>query len=95
MSSAADDSTLKSPAHKAEAALTFLQQQGLSHAAASTLLRKRSSYAKWDVQTKLQPAVAPWKEDLGIQQMTKILQSFPKLVQRYLVNSTSRPSLPY
>jgi len=40
---------MKSPANKADAAITFLQQQGLSKSEASTLLHKHPSYAKWDV----------------------------------------------
>jgi len=79
ISSAADDSMLESPANKADAAITFLQQQGLSNAEASTLLHKYPSCAKWDVQTRLQPAFAQWKQELGIQQFAKTLGTIPKL----------------
>ena len=55
---------------------------GLSAAASNKVLKKCQMYLQWDCESKLQPALQLWLQELGSEKLREVLQYAPHLLER-------------
>lgn len=82
---AAASSARAVPASDEAAVRASFAEAGLSGKAVEKVLKWYPSYLRWDVNTKLAPALQLWHEELGSTELTIRLQQLPRLL-------TSKPS---
>ncbi|KAL3162594.1 hypothetical protein ABBQ38_008642 [Trebouxia sp. C0009 RCD-2024] len=68
------------PAANAEAARAEFCRAGIPDEVARKVLKWYQPYLRWDIQTKLRPALQLWVEQLGSQQLSARLQKAPLLL---------------
>ncbi|KAL3162590.1 hypothetical protein ABBQ38_008639 [Trebouxia sp. C0009 RCD-2024] len=68
------------PAVNAEAARAEFCRAGISDDVTTKVLKQYEPYQRWDIDTKLQPALKLWVEQLGSQQLSARLQKAPRLL---------------
>ncbi|KAL3162593.1 hypothetical protein ABBQ38_008641 [Trebouxia sp. C0009 RCD-2024] len=70
------------PAANAEAARAEFCRAGIPDEVTSKVLRQYQSYQRWDIDTKLRPALKLWVEQFGSQQLAARLHKNPRLLLR-------------
>ncbi len=67
-------------AGKADAVQAEFAKAGICAEVTQKILKQYKSYLNWDIETKLQPALQSWLQELGTEQLSQQLHKVPRLL---------------